>query len=90
MPLNNELRIQRKAEVAAQMGICQSTLRTRIIEKLYPPPINLGARAVGWLSHETEAVIAAIAAGHSDDEIRELVAQLVEQRTQLAELYHAK
>ena len=90
MPNNTPLRIQRKAEVIQQLGICLSTLRTRIIDGLYPPPISLGARAVGWLAHETEAVIAAIAAGQSEDEIRELVGQLIELRTQLAEHYHAK
>ena len=90
MPLKTPLRIQRKTEVIAQLGVCLSTLRTRIIDGLYPPPINLGARAVGWLAHETEAVIAAVAAGRSEGEIRELVQQLIELRTQLAEHYHAK
>lgn len=90
MPPNTSLRIQRKAEVAKQLGICLSTLRTRIIDGLYPPPINLGARAVGWLAHETEAVIAAIAAGQSEGEIRELVKQLIKLRMQLAEHYHVK
>ncbi len=83
------LRIQRKTEVIAQMGICITTLRTRIQQGLYPPPINLGARAVGWLAHETEAVIAATAAGHGDDEIRCLVGELMQQRAQLGEQYHA-
>lgn len=87
---NKKLRVQRKVEVAEQMGICQSTLRTRIIEGLYPPPISLGARAVGWLAHETEAVIAATAAGQSDDYIRELVQELVAQRMELGELYHGQ
>ena len=90
MPPITPLRIQRKTEVIEQLGICLSTLRTRIIDGLYPPPISLGARAVGWLAHETEAVIAAIAAGRSENEIRELVQQLIELRTQLAEHYHAK
>ena len=90
MPPNAQLRIQRKAEVARQLGICLTTLRTRIIDGLYPPPISLGARAVGWLSCETNAVIAAIAAGQSDDDIRELVKSLVARRVQLGKQYDAK
>ena len=90
MPLTTPLKIQRKTEVAQQMGICLSTLRTRIIEGLYPPPVSLGARAVGCLAHETDAVIAAIAAGQSENEIRNLVQKLVALRGELREKYHVQ
>ena len=66
----------------------RNALRTRIMEGLYPPPINLGARAVGWLSYETEAVIAATASGQSDDKIREIVQHLINRRRQLGDFYH--
>ena len=39
----------------------------------FPPPINLGGRAVGWLSSEVEAVIAAMAAGGEDYTLEQVV-----------------
>ena len=90
MTAQHNLRIQRKAEVVKQLGICSTTLRTRIIEGLYPPPISLGARAIGWLAHETEAVIAATAAGKTDDELRHIVCRLVAFRSQLEERGHGQ
>jgi len=78
---NFNLRVQRRPEVLHCYGYSRTTLDSRINEGLAPPSISLGgARAVGWLEHETNSVIAAMAAGKSKDEIRVLVSSLVQER----------
>jgi prophage regulatory protein len=77
-------RIERKPEVLVKTGFSRSTLHLRIKQKLFVPPISLGARAVGWLSYETDAILQALAAGKSHEEIRELVEQLITDRRRTA------
>ena len=72
--------IRRKPDVLEQLGISATTLHARIHAHKFPPPINLGGRAVGWLSSEVEAVIAAMAAGEQDYTLEEIVDLLVEKR----------
>lgn len=76
----NNLSIRRKPDVLKQLGISATTLHTRIHSKKFPPPINLGGRAVGWLSSEVETVIAAMAAGEHDYLLEQVVDYLVEKR----------
>lgn len=84
--MSNKLQftVKRKPLVLDQFGIGKTTLHNRILDGLLPPPIPLGARSVGWLSHELDQVLAFMAAGKSDDEIRSLVAHLVSLRKELA------
>ena len=70
------IRIERTADVVARTGSSRSTLYLRIREGLWPKPVSIGARAVGWPSNETDQLLAARIAGMSDDEIRELVCDL--------------
>ncbi len=78
------LKIIRKPEVLSMTGLSRTTHQTRINDGLMPPPISLGERAVGFILHETQAVLAAMASGKSKDDIRALVSYLVDQRQQLA------
>ncbi len=48
---------------------------------LFPTGVSIGQRAKGWPDYEVKAVNAARIAGKSEDEIRELVKVLHEQRT---------
>ncbi len=68
--------IVRRKEVEAATGYSRSTIYWRIEQGLLPKPIRLGARAVGWVAREVNAVNAARIQGRSDDEIRALVARL--------------
>lgn len=78
------LKIIRKTEVLEASSYKKSTLYTRIKAGLMPPPISLGgARAVGWIEHEVQTVIAAMCAGKSPDEIKQLVTKLIAKRTEL-------
>jgi prophage regulatory protein len=48
------------------------------------PQVRLGARCVGWLAREVDAIVAARARGASDAEIRELVLRLIAERQRTA------
>lgn len=73
-------RIERKPEVITKTGLSRSTLHLRIKQGLFVPPISLGARAVGWLSFETDAILGAMIAGKASNEIRALVEKLIAER----------
>lgn len=68
--------ILRRRQVEAESGYSRSTLYLRISQGLWPKPVSLGPRAVGWPAGEVSAVNAARIAGKPDCEIRRLVAQL--------------
>ena len=73
-------RILRFPEVKAVSGLSRSTIYLRISEGLFPRPLLLGRRMVGWPESEIGAVNAARIRGASDQEIRALVASLVAAR----------
>jgi len=79
----NIYKLIRKPKVIKISGVSKSTLHLRINDGLMPPPISIGERAVAYVEHEVLAVIAAQIKGHSDDEIRSLVVELVAQRQNL-------
>ena len=68
--------ILRLPAVKSESGYSRSTIYLRMAQGLWPKPVALGARAVGWPAHEVAALNAARIAGKSDDEIRALVAKL--------------
>jgi prophage regulatory protein len=74
------LKFIRKPELLERFGFSKTTLHTKISKEQFPPPVALGDRAVAWPSHELDAVLAAMVAGKSDDEMRTLVADLVAKR----------
>jgi len=49
-----KLSILRRKQVEKRTGLSRSTIYLRIQEGTFPRPINLGARAVGWLENEIE------------------------------------
>lgn len=78
-----QIRIHRKADVLDITGFKKSTLYTRIKAGLMPPPISLGgARAVGWIDHEIQAVLAAMCVGTPPEQIKLIVQELIEKRQQ--------
>lgn len=68
--------ILRLPDVKLSCGLSRSTLYLRISQGLWPKPVNLGGRAVGWPAHEVAAINAARIAGKSNEEIRKLVLNL--------------
>lgn len=79
------LTILRRRQVQAESGYSRSTIYLRIQQGLWPKPVKLGARAVGWPAREVASLNAARIAGKSDTEIRELVAKLQAARFQAAD-----
>ena len=75
------LTILRRKGVEAETGYSRSTIYLRISQGLWPRPVSLGARAVGWPAMEVDAVNAARIAGKSDEDIRALVTRLEAQRS---------
>jgi prophage regulatory protein len=73
--------ILRRKPVQAETGYSRSTLYLRISQGLFPKPVKLGPRAAGWPAMEVAAVNAARIAGKSDAEIRALVTELENART---------
>lgn len=54
MPNKTILRI---SDVTARTGLPRSSIYLKISLDEFPKPINLGSRAVGWLSDEVDAWI---------------------------------
>ena len=56
----------------------------QLIKKgLWPKPVNINVRSVGWPSDEVITINAARIAGLTDDQIRELVVRLHAKRIEL-------
>lgn len=62
--------------VKAQSGASRSTIYLRIQQGLWPKPVKLGPRSVGWPESEVSALNAARISGMLDGEIRALVTRL--------------
>ena len=73
--------VLRRKQVQAETGYSRSTIYLRIVQGLWPKPVSLGPRAVGWPAREVAAINEARIAAWSDAKIRALVAELVTQRT---------
>jgi len=76
--------ILRLPDVKAATGLSRSTLYLRIAHGIFPHPVSLGGRAVGWPAHEVATLNAARIAGKPDAEIRTLVMQLEAARKSVA------
>lgn len=77
-------RILRFPEVRAARGESRATIYNRIRDGLFPRPIPLGPRLVGWRESEVAAINNARIRGASDGEIRALVAKLESDRKRVA------
>lgn len=75
--------ILRRPQVQARSGYACSTIYLRISQGLWPRPVSLGAKSVGWPEAEVDAINSARIAGKSDAEIRALVDKLHAARKEL-------
>lgn len=74
------LYILRLPAVQTVLGCSRSAFYQRIKEGLITKQVRLGPRSVGWPSHEIDALVTALIAGKTDDEIRQLVTELEAKR----------
>lgn len=68
--------IYRLPKVKAETGYSRSTIYLLIQQGLWPKPVSLGSRAVGWPGAEVTAINAARIAAKTNEEIRDLVVKL--------------
>lgn len=83
MPAYTPISITRRPELLKRFGISNTCLHTRIHEGTMPPPIPLGGRSVGWLEHELDAVLAAMASSQSKSTIQQIIASMLQERKAL-------
>lgn len=74
-------KIIRKPDVMALTNLSKSTLYNRIKDGLMPPSISLGARSVGFIASEINAVIDAMCQEQLPEFIKQLVKELIANRT---------
>ncbi len=74
------LTILRRRQVEGRTGYSRSTLYQKMSDGLWPRPVRIGLRAVGWPASEVEALIGARVSGKGEDQIRGLVSQLEQAR----------
>ena len=72
--------ILRFPSVKTEVGLSRTSIHRRIHAGLFPRPVSLGTKAVGWPAAEIAALNAARIADKSDDEIRALVRRMHEAR----------
>jgi prophage regulatory protein len=77
----SEFAILRRRQVQVESGLSRSTIYKRVSEGLWPQPVKLGPRAVGWPAREVAALNEARIAGCSDAGIRTLVQKLESARS---------
>ena len=53
-------KILRLPAVKTRVGLGRSSIYERVAHGTFPKPINLGARAVGWLESEIDEYLAAL------------------------------
>ena len=80
-----ELQVERHKKTSGRLGTSIAGSHEDVTKWLLTRPFKIGPRASGRLAHETDANIAARAAGKSDEEIRELVHRLHCERATLLE-----
>lgn len=76
-----EIRLLRLPKVKEQLGQSTATIYRQIQAGTLPKPIFASPRTAGWVKSELDAVLRARVAGKSEAEIKELVVQLMTDRT---------
>lgn len=77
-----EITLIDKAVAMERRGARSSKFHDLIRQGLMVPPVHVG-RAARFPLHEVNAIAAASMAGQTDDEIKELVAELVAKRAEI-------
>jgi prophage regulatory protein len=84
MTTNNFYQLIRRPEVLAITTRSKSALQLDEKAGLICPPISIGDRAIAYIKNEVDAVIQARIEGQSIEQIKQLVQELINQRTKAA------
>ncbi|MFP1644219.1 helix-turn-helix transcriptional regulator [Pontitalea aquivivens] len=74
------MQIKRQQRIDTEYGIPKSTQYYWEKHGLWPKRVKIGARAVGWIGEEIDAVMQARAVGADDETIKALVIELASAR----------
>jgi prophage regulatory protein len=77
----NQPKIERRINVIQRSGLSKSNIYNKVKDGTFPPTIALGDRAVGFVSHEIDAVLQAMIEEQPPEQIKALVKELVAKRT---------
>ena len=80
MNIKSFSKIIRRPEVLNKTGWSKSTLYNRINDGLFPTPISLGVRAVGFVESECDKVVQAMIAGYTEQQLKALVQSIISNR----------
>ena len=70
----------RMPRIKNAFGCCRATIYNWIKDGLFTPPVRVGKRISGWPEKEVNAIVAARILGKSDDVVRAIVCQLIQDR----------
>lgn len=73
--------ILRLPAVLKATGVSRSLIYQQISEGMWPKPIRISNRSVGWLETEVQALVNARVANFESAAIKDLVRDLAEKRT---------
>jgi prophage regulatory protein len=76
--------VYRYPALKAQYGYARSTIYLLIAQGLWPRPVPLSRRTVGWPEHEVSEVVQARISGMNEDDLRALVSRLHSNRNKVA------
>lgn len=74
------MQLLRRPAVLSKTGYSKSTHSEKIADGLFTSPVKIGVRSSAWPDYEVDAINAAIIRGESEEQIKKLVAKLVESR----------
>ena len=75
-----DTKILRLPQVLALLCLSRATFYKQIKDGVMPTGISLGYRSVAWLSSEVDTVITARICGYKEQELKELVKEIVNNR----------
>jgi len=81
--MNTTDRFSRLPEARAKFGISRSGFLQKVKDGDLPERVRIGVRSVAWIESELDEVFRKMAAGASQQEIRDLVRRQVAQRKSL-------
>jgi len=73
----------RRPEVQDRTSLSKTAIYDRIHQGTFPPPVPIGSNSVAWATDEIDYIIAAMIAGKSEDDLREIVTALKARRSRI-------
>jgi prophage regulatory protein len=84
MTLSTGLRLIPLPEVQHKTGLKHSRIYDGVADETFPPGVKLSSRCTRWVESEVDAIVHAMVAGATSDQLRVLVRSMVEKRKTVA------